>query len=56
MIATVNQGVKTVEIKRDQNASEASDEDPTDAFSRCFKTRDDVASSCTSIGDRTIAT
>ena len=40
MIATVYQGVITVEIKRDQNASEASDEDPTDAFLRYFITRD----------------
>ena len=40
MIATVHQGVITVEIKRDQNASEASDEDPTDAFSRHFIMRD----------------
>ena len=27
-----------VEIKREQNASEASDEDPTDVFSMRFKT------------------
>ena len=40
MIATVHQGVIMVEIKRDQNASEASDEDPTDAFSRRFIMRD----------------
>ena len=40
MIATVHQGVITVEIKRDQNASEASDEDPTYAFSRHFITHD----------------
>ena len=40
MIAIVHQGVITVEIKRDQNASEASDEDPTYAFSRRFITRD----------------
>ena len=39
MIATVHQGVITVEIKRDQKASEASDEDPTDAFSTRFITR-----------------
>ena len=39
MIATVHQGVITVEIKRDQNSSEASDEDPTDAFSMHFITR-----------------
>ena len=32
-----------VEIKRDQNASEASDQDPTDAFSRHFITREHVA-------------
>ena len=35
--------VITVEIKRDQNASEASDEDPMDAFSR--RSREHVASS-----------
>ena len=29
-----------VEIIRDQNAAEASDEDPTDAFSRRFITQD----------------
>ena len=40
MIATVHQEVITVEIKHDQNASETSDEDPTDAFSRHFITRD----------------
>ena len=40
MIMTVRQGVITVEIKRDQNASEAFDEDPVDAFSRRFITRD----------------
>ena len=40
MITTVHQGVITVEIKCDQNAFEASDEDPTDAFSRRFITRD----------------
>ena len=40
MIATIHQGVITVEIKRDQNASEASDEDLTDAFSRHFIMRD----------------
>ena len=38
IIATVHQGVITVEIKRDQNASKASDEDPMDAFSRRFIT------------------
>ena len=36
MIATVHQGVITVEIKRNQNTSEAFDEDPSDAFSRHF--------------------
>ena len=56
MIATVHQGVITVEIKRDQNASESSDEDPTEAFSRRFKTRVDVASSYASIKDQMIAT
>ena len=56
MIAIVHQRVITVEIKRDQNASEASDEDPTDAFSRLFITGVDVASSCASIRDRTIMT
>ena len=40
MIATVHQRVITVEIKRDQNASEAFDEDLTNAFSRRFITRD----------------
>ena len=40
-----------VEIKRDQNASEASDQDPTDAFSRRFTTREHVASSEHSIDD-----
>ena len=40
MIATAHQGVIMVEIKRDQNASEVSDEDLTDAFSRRFITRD----------------
>ena len=38
MIAAVHQGVIKVEIKRDQNASEASDEDLMDAFSRGFIT------------------
>ena len=45
-----------VEIKHDQNAPEASDEDPTDAFSMCFITHVDVASSRASIGDPTDAT
>ena len=40
MIATFHQGVITVEIKRNQNTYEASDEDPTDAFSRHFITHD----------------
>ena len=40
MITTVHQGVIIVEIKRDQNTSKASDEDPTDAFSRHFITHD----------------
>ena len=40
MTVTVHQGVITVDIKRDQNTSEASDEDPTDAFSRRFITHD----------------
>ena len=40
MIVTIHQGLITVEIKRDENASEASNEDLTDAFSRHFITRD----------------
>ena len=40
-----------IEIKRDQNASEASDEDPTDAFSMRFITREHVASSLASNRD-----
>ena len=40
MIATVHQGLITVEIKRDQNASEAFDKDPMDALSGHFITRD----------------
>ena len=46
MIAAVHQGVITVEIKHDQNASEASDEDPMDAFSRGFITHNDGSFSC----------
>ena len=46
----------TVEIIRYQNASEAFDEDPTDAFSRHFIMRQHVASSRASIGDPTDAT
>ena len=42
-----------VKIKRDQNASEESDQDPTDAFSRRFRMRENVASSERSICDPT---
>ena len=45
-----------MEDKRDQNASEASDQDPTGAFSRHFITREHVASSERSIGDPTDVT
>ena len=40
MIATVHQGFITVQIKCDQNTSEASNEDPTDAFSKHFIMRE----------------
>ena len=56
MISTVHQGVITIEIKRDQNASEASDEDPTDAFSRRFITRDTWLHLSATLDDRTTAT
>ena len=45
-----------VEIKRDQNTSDASNEDPTDAFSRRFITREHMASSQAFDRDRTAAT
>ena len=48
--------VITVEIKPDQNAFEASDEDLTDAFSRRFITRKHVASSRAFFGDPTDVT
>ena len=44
--------VITVEIEYDQNACEASDKDPTEAFSRRFKTHQHVASSRASDCDR----
>ena len=44
-------GVITIQILRNQNASKASDRDPTDEFSRRFITHKHVASSGASIRD-----
>ena len=55
MIATVHQGVITVDIKTQGNASGASDRDPTAAVSMRFITHINVASFECSINDRTTA-
>ena len=52
MIATVHQGVITVEIKTHGNASGALDRDPTTAVSMRFIMHIDVASYEHSINDR----